>query len=394
MTDLELLFLVLVVIYGWECAGWLPRGSLGFVNWLGPRWRLKQVPNLLGNQKGGFIFASPLPPLGAICVATPLPLSLSPCSVLAFVAPNLNNGPRPQQSGKLISFTTLRTVQVQGRKLLLNGDLFLKTSTPTFAEYLASNLRQLRDAAPETRAQKIEQMLKAGLDTRALQKRWADFQARLNPVRLLTNALFFYLFAFAPGLIWAVGLAQCWLALLVGVFILTLATALCFRLVHKEFYPAAEDERFTHFITILLSPATAIRARDVLSRPLLETFHPLAIAQSFCPETEFLAFARKVIIEFRHPALPLAPGQDEVAREAEESFRSTFRRLIEKFLKQNGVEVEQLTRPPDPADESCLSFCPRCEAQFTSRLGSCPDCGGLALVPFSSPNRSSTARRK
>src|SRR5438445_7773993 len=43
-----------------------------------------------------------------------------------------------------------------------------------------------------------------------------------------------------------------------------------FRRMHKLFYLKAEDDRFTHFLTILLSPATTIRAHDALSRPLLE----------------------------------------------------------------------------------------------------------------------------
>src|SRR6266404_1933092 len=169
MTDLELLFLVLAVVYAWECACWLPRGTVGFVSWLGKRWRLKHPPPLLGNQKGGFTFAAPLPPLGTLFTASQFPLSISQEAVLAFVASNLNPGPRPQQTGKLIPFTELRTVEVRSRKVLLNGETFVKAATATFAEHLARNLRELRDAPAADRSRLIEQNVKAGFETKAIE---------------------------------------------------------------------------------------------------------------------------------------------------------------------------------------------------------------------------------
>ena len=77
MSDLELLFLVLVVIYGWECACWVRRGSVALRTWFGRRWRLAHPGELLGNQRGGFVFAPPLPPLGTVLTGNQYPLSLS-----------------------------------------------------------------------------------------------------------------------------------------------------------------------------------------------------------------------------------------------------------------------------------------------------------------------------
>ena len=36
MSELDLLFLVLAVLYGWECSWWVPRGSVAFRTWLVP----------------------------------------------------------------------------------------------------------------------------------------------------------------------------------------------------------------------------------------------------------------------------------------------------------------------------------------------------------------------
>ena len=64
MNDVQLLFVVLACLYGWECACWVRRGGLAFVTWLGRHWSAQQPGALVGNQRGGFIFVPPLPPLG------------------------------------------------------------------------------------------------------------------------------------------------------------------------------------------------------------------------------------------------------------------------------------------------------------------------------------------
>ena len=178
--------------------------------------------------------------------------------------------------------------------------------------------------------------------------------------------LFGYLFVLAPIAIWYFGLKLCWPGLLAGLLALTISIAILFRRAHRALYPQAGDERFTHFLTILLSPPTAIRARDVLSRPLLESFHPLAIARMFCSANIFREFARRVLLDIRHPCLPLCPAAETGPLATELFARTALQQVMEDFLKQNGINPDELAKAPKPADETCRSYCPRCEAQFTT----------------------------
>jgi len=163
---------------------------------------------------------------------------------------------------------------------------------------------------------------------------------------------------------------------------LTFAIAMLFRRGHKKFYPDAEDERFTHFLIIFLSPVTAIRACDALSRPLLEAYHPLALSNVFCPTERFEAMARSYWREILCPALPICPREDRLALETERYWRAVLQDAAGQFLKRSGIDTDALNQPPLPADDTCLSYCRRCLAQFTAREGICVDCGGLALAPF------------
>jgi len=387
VSDLELLFLVLVCLYGWECACWLRRGSVGFRTWLGRRWRAVHPGALVGNQHGSFILAPPLPPLGYILTGNQFPLSLSAEGVFAYVSPTVNPGPRPQQTGLFFRFDKIQSAEVKGKKLLINGAMAVKAYSPGSAQYLASCVRQLVKAPASERAAAIEKIFRDTFDSKAAKNRWREFQKQTGAMRWLVNALFLYIFVLVPGVIWHLGLRLSWMGLLAGLLVLTASIAIEFRRAHKVFYPEAEDERFTHFLTTLLSPVTAIRAQDILSRPLLETFHPVAIAAVLCTPEEFRELAGRVVRDVQFPAMPVCPASQPEAESTERAARAALRKVLEAFLKRHKIEPDDLMRAPQPLDDACRAYCPRCLSQFTDKQGSCFDCGGLQLREFSPPLR-------
>jgi hypothetical protein len=388
VSDLELLFLVLALVYCIECAWWLRRGTVGFRTWLGRRWGLANPSAIAGNQRGGFIITNPLPPLGAFLTASQLPVSLSPEVVLVFVAASVNPGSRPPQTGRLIRFEDMQKIESAGRAVRVNGELLLKAGSPGLARELVKELQRLSKAPVPSRAGIIKQMVHRAMDMTAIERLRKEHQQQSRGVKLLANALFCYLFIGIPVVIWNFGLLPFWLELLLGVYAFTLTIALRFRRAHKKLYPEAADELFSHFLQVLLWPVTAMRAHDFLSRPLLESFHPLAVARTVCPPDRFKQFAARVLLELRHPALPVCPSTDTRAQAAELETRSLWEGEVEKFLKREGIDPDTLLRPPETVEEGCLSYCPRCRAQFTTATGRCEDCGGVELLTFAPAPRS------
>ncbi len=317
MSDLQWLFLVLAILYGWECACWIRRGSVACRTWLGKHWRILHPGTLMGNQRGGFVFACPLPPLGKFLTGNQLPLSFSPQAVLTYVATSVNPSGRPTQIAKFVSLDEIRNISSKGHKLLVNNQLLFRAASTTYATVLAQQLRQLSQLPADERPAAIEEVFRASCDNAAIQSRWREFQKQVAPVRWFANFVFVYLFILAPLAIWNLGFKRCWLELLVGLLALTITTGVLFRRVHKQFYPQAEDDRFTHTLIVMLSPATTMRAHDILSRPLFEPFHPLAVALVFCSSDAFRQFARTVLLDIRHPCQPICPGDDAAWRETE-----------------------------------------------------------------------------
>jgi hypothetical protein len=163
--------------------------------------------------------------------------------------------------------------------------------------------------------------------------------------------------------------------------------AVLFQKAHRHLYPKLEDERFTQFIIVLLSPANSIRALDLLSRQALDGFHPLALARKFFTGARFEAFASQCLRDLRHPAGGGGVATDPAARNAERWFRQLQLECLEKFLACRGTNASRLALAPQKPDPGCLAYCPRCLSQFTVPNGVCEDCGGLSLVGFEKTER-------
>jgi hypothetical protein len=385
MSDLQFLFAILVALYGWECACWVRRGGVGFTSWWGRSWRTQHPATMLGNQRGGFIFAPPFPPLSPVFTANQWPCSLGPTGVLFFVASNVNPGWRPAQSGRFLTWTEVEQVELRGKKLHRNTEIIWAAPTTTLARQLFEMLREVARLAPEARAAAIETKLRETLDEKSLSARLTEFHQRTRPLRMLTNVLFIWIFVIAPLAFSIIGLRLAWIPLAVGLLGLNLAIAILFARQHRHFFPRAADDRFTQSLLIALAPATTLRARDFISRAVLENFHPLAVAHELLALSAFERAARPWLRDLRHPVRPLCPSSKPDAVAAELFFRTTLLRLTEQWLRAQKMSPDELGKAPAPADASCRAYCPRCEAQFTTPTGVCADCGGIPLAPFSTP---------
>ncbi|HYT61766.1 MAG TPA: hypothetical protein VEL06_16430 [Haliangiales bacterium] len=382
MGELESLLLVLALIYLSECLVWVRRGALALGTWWGKSFRILYPGALLGNQRGGLLLANPLPPLGTLFLSPLVPFSLSPQGALAYSSACLNPAGRPAQTARYFRFAEIREVARDGRKVRVNGRIFLRAISTFSARHWVDALRRLRKLGEAERAKAIKGWIHESLDAGEISRRLKECRSRARPLRLLSNALFAYLFLFVVPLVWRFGLGPYGLWLLAGMLAQTITIALLFRRAHQTLHSEADEERLKPFLTMLLAPPTAIRAPDLLARHLLERFHPLAIAKVLCSPENFESFARQVLLDLRHPLFPVCPTNDPDALAAEHWFRAAQEEAITKFLLRVDLKPDDLVAPPKPAEPANQSYCPRCRAQFVLREGHCADCGGRPLEPF------------
>jgi hypothetical protein len=248
------------------------------------------------------------------------------------------------------------------------------------------SLQRLAALSPAQRPAAIEEFLQTAFDFNQALARRQQCEPALHRLQRWSTGVFGLVFLVAPLAVATAGLGIVWVPLLLALLALNFGAAVQFARAHREFFPAAEEERFSHTLLIALAPATTMRAPDYLSRAVLESFHPLTVGGLLLTPEQFHRFARRLLIELRHPALPHCPLSRLEAIDTESFHRRTQLRLAEAALRSRGFNPDELTRPPTPTERANRAYCPRCESQFVTATGTCSDCGGLALVPF--PNES------
>lgn len=186
-----------------------------------------------------------------------------------------------------------------------------------------------------------------------IDERARAFESNAAQLRMLCNVTFVYAFVVVPATVWWRGLPSSWLPLFLGLLALMWLVGLEFYRRFRRLYP--EAPWLEHVVGICCWPPTAIRAVDRLARPLCEHHAPLAVAHVLCDKEEFLKIARR------------------------EYFGGDKQALARSLVDRIGV-VDELMTPPQPEDETCSCYCPRCHMQYQHDIGNCVDCCDIAVL--------------
>ncbi len=375
MSETQSLWLVLALIYAIECLAWLPQRAVAFRTWLGRRYRLVQPVSWIANSRGGFVPVHPLPPFGTIYFSQPSPLTPWVSGVR-------------DAAGRLLPWADLRPLRVVNKEIRLNDATVARCSSNAHAVALRADLLALAELKAGARAEGIAAWRQRSFDGAAIRDRLAQFQRASRPLRAWCVALWVFVFVGAPALVWWRGLLVTWWWILIGLFALTANIAFAYRRQHRRWYPAADEERFSYFLTFLLSPASAIRAVDGLSRSAAVTFHPLAVARAIGADADFRSLAAEWVRRARFPTHDVPGRLDEA--ESEES--RGWVAFVEGWLRGEGFNPNDATQPPVRVDPGERAYCPRCHSQFTRIEGHCSECHGVRLLAFPGPT-SPTGRR-
>jgi hypothetical protein len=375
LTDMELVFLVLAVIYLCECVCLLRGEAVCFSSTF--RWyRPLRAPSFLGNADFGVVIPSLLP-LGRCFVCEPWPLAISPRGIALGRAPSGSDG------GRFVAFPSIQMIQSEDRELLINGRAAARLASPEHAKHLAAVLREI--AAAKDRRQAIEKALQTACDVEAITKVVASITKTTVPLRFAGAGLFLLTFAVGPVLyyvpeaasaraIWAFGIGFAAFWFLTFTEYLFAAKALSRESVLR---------RIQHAAMMLLSPASAMRSADKLQRHALAAYHPLAVAAAICPKPARLELARATLLRLRHPLPAERPPEDEIACGIEEWFHGRLAEQLQAAVCGAGLDASEILAEPDPLADA-HSYCPRCQMQYVLQEGTCTDCPGMPLRAFTS----------
>lgn len=200
------------------------------------------------------------------------------------------------------------------------------------------------------------------------------------PLRVDAAGMFALVFVLGPISVRVLGWSSSWPILAIGVMVVAMLIVGDFRTAHALLFPERRGAPNAVLWTIALSPASAMRAPDVLLRNLMVQHHPLAVAHVLCDSAEYERIAGAWLREQRRREA-LAARAAERGETNDQDLRAS-RPAAEAFIAATVGDRDALLGPPARHDPSAASYCPSCLDEYVLATGECDDCGGIALARF------------
>ena len=384
MSDAGSLLIILCAIYLSECCQWLRVDTVLVCNpWL-LGWRVKYPQGVFGNEQNRLICGSVFPPLGPAFVAQWWPISVSPEAIFAYTPQAVNPQTLPSHSKQLIKIADIREISVRESELIINGECIVNFCSPQLAWSFAKLIRKLESAEESERGRVVDRALDRALKSRAVQLRYRVTAKRTNLLWLLCNLLWVYLVGISLLLIYSSSARLLWPSWLMILLILVAQTIWEFRSVSRRLYRRHPKQWRAHGLMMALSPLGAIRGFDFASRYALSTFHPLAVAQSLCRPNVSRQIARHVLLDLKYPLSQLDAKLPVLQAATVSWFQEHLEAAVQRSFVRAGISADELLTPPDAEGADCISYCPRCHAQYVLAEGVCEPCQNIRLRPFTS----------
>jgi hypothetical protein len=286
-------------------------------------------------------------------------------------------------SGRWVSYDEVQSVKWRGREVFVNGRTIAALATETHAAFVAARLQMICGAKPEARGSTIEMILDEIMDAEAVAKRLTVLYRAAFPLRCSCSFFLAYTFAIGPLLYylpWPVWVATPWF-FLVGFVGCWLLVAFQYASVRQTVVTEDRGARIWHVLMLLLSPASAMRAAETVSRNLLAPFDPLAVASVICSPESLRSFAERVLRELRYAGSDGCTRDDSMYARTEDWFRQQMLARAERLIRRRGLDPESLVAKPERLP-GALSYCPRCLVQYVLPIERCEACGGIPVLPF------------
>jgi hypothetical protein len=386
VSDLAELYLVLVAIYAFECAAFVPRRALGLVRRFG-RWRMRPTFAPSAGWLRGFVFGEPWPPLSPVLATEPLPLVIGPDGLYALADGDLAHVHMPWEK--------VERIAAEGARLLVNGKVAAVLATRVGARALAAAFDGLAAQPRSEREIRLRRWLDARFGGTTLPARLAPMWRGTRAVRVAATVLWVTVFVGLPVLLWT-PLAALFLAVGVVAVAAWITAAVLFELALRRgrWLPGGLRPDLAKRIAAVASPLATMRACDHLARELAGDLDPLAAAAPLVPASELRAVGRTRLVDLRHRRGDDPPEGGEADRGW--WHRETLAR-VEQTLRDRGIDPDALLAQPAPDGTDVIAWCPCCLAQYRGgdearRACANGGCGGVVLCAFSQPGGETPAR--
>ncbi|MCM2369770.1 hypothetical protein [Aporhodopirellula aestuarii] len=389
LSDVEWIFVVLIVLYFLECLVWVRPGTNAFVSRWGSFHHRKPATRLTGNDRGRLVLAG-LSPSDKTLLCQEMPVSMTDQGVVAFVPMSPLSDDRPLHSGEQFRWPELANCHVREREIRCGQRSVCHLNNTTNAKRFASELASIAAMDENDRGGRIELLRNKTYDVADIRTRLELLSTCTRWIRPLANMLLIWMgpigamlyygfFPIAPdGMMIAAYLAI--------LFSLWWTTAGLVYFAHRRLFRDDRSGRLKLVGCSLLSPAVPLRAVDYLSRELLATSirHPLAVSAAVDSPDRFREVAERTMRDIEYPITPETPADQDASTSVNDDNASSIVMdsraadwdAITALLNDSEISFETCLAAPEPDDDASVTYCPRCHQQFEIENANCDQCGG------------------
>lgn len=358
MTDGQLLFAVFTAFYLLECVRWLPVAAQVFRTWAWKSgWTLRQpLPYLAGRGLGPALMW-PLPPLGGLMTAQSWPVLPD--------ADGLWIGPGQLHAGRALKWSEIQ-VTAEKQEVVLAAGVSVLCVSARAARVLRTLIERMQSSKPDQRAVLIDEFWKDSLSLPAARAAVRRFRLAASLLRLPCIGLFFLCFGWLPYVFWwfsgdvlRVGSA------LLSVLFLDVLVALTWRSLDRRIFGDATS-RWAQVLHLMVMPAHAIRALDLIGHDVASRLHPVVVAAAILPKEQARVVAGVEWRNWKYRQAALLGGDRVTAVLAH----------LEACVIRLGYRIDEMDAPPQQ-EPGTTSFCPCCHEPFVTEMARCQACGDL-----------------
>ena len=206
------------------------------------------------------MWRNPLPPFGTTLICPDRPVSVTPEHAYAYTAASALFGARPDHPGRLVVLDQVKSVTVDSKDVLVNGETFARADSVASARRLAQFLDGLAKRPMAERAGAIEADIEASSTRPRIEARLVEFDQAVSTLRLVCTCQFFLLSCAALDHL-PRPLRVYWLHLLAGLAIGVAVIAALYARVHRRAVSRRPGDRWAGLAMMLLVPPAAVCAR-------------------------------------------------------------------------------------------------------------------------------------
>ena len=380
MSDGQLLYLILWLIYLSDCFQWIRFGTVMLVNPWSRQWQVQRSVLTLQSHRGRLAMVNPFPPLGRFILPEILPLSISPRGIASVSMQTLERGISPVKTANILGFEEIISLEFKDSWLVINESRFCRFADPGVGRQVIELLERIKALPEDQREEPIREFWANRLDIEKLDHELTGAWQEIADLQILSNLLFVITFVAAPVAAQFFGASPLIVPVAILMFLMAYIITGAFFRCHRKLFPDNRWDRWEQAFKMVMCPPMAIRSADLLMRLVGRSHDAMAVISLVMKHSRGKQLLQRIIRDLHHPMSP-AVDDDRLETIGQWQNQVILDVASEKIPEFADLIPEALETPEKQADE-CKLYCPRCRTQFVVERDTCPDCVGVMLKPL------------